>query len=271
MKYDVFISYRRDGGYETAKHLYDLLSREGYSVSFDIDTLRNGDFDTELLKRIDQCKDFILIVNSTAFDRMFDPVFPKEKDWLRCELSYALSKNKNIIPVFLAGVNGFPDSLPADVADVEHKNGPVYNQYYFDDFFRRLKEDFFISRPSKRLRKIVLFSVMSFLIVSLFACIVFYVSNKYKNEVNEFSPTYHSYEIINGTKFYSDYSKLYVGDYVYEDGTFTHKLSSEKNVCGVVISLKTTSEEYKKGWTHGTIMAMSDVNGGERFQWSKNI
>ena len=94
---------------------------------------------------------------------------------------------------------------------------------------------------------------------------------KYKNEVNEFSPTYHSYEIINGTKFYSDYSKLYVGDYVYEDGTFTHKLSSEKNVCGVVISLKTTSEEYKKGWTHGTIMAMSDVNGGERFQWSKNI
>ena len=112
---------------------------------------------------------------------------------------------------------------------------------------------------------------MSFLIVSLFACIVFYVSNKYKNEVNEFSPTYHSYEIINGTKFYSDYSKLYVGDYVYEDGTFTHKLSSEKNVCGVVISLKTTSEEYKKGWTHGTIMAMSDVNGGERFQWSKNI
>ena len=68
MKYDVFISYRRDGGYETAKHLYDLLSREGYSVSFDIDTLRNGNFDTELLKRIDQCKDFILIVNSTAFD-----------------------------------------------------------------------------------------------------------------------------------------------------------------------------------------------------------
>ena len=46
MKYDVFISYRRDGGYETAKHLYDLLSREGYSVSFDIDTLRNCDFDT---------------------------------------------------------------------------------------------------------------------------------------------------------------------------------------------------------------------------------
>ena len=35
-KYDIFISYRRDGGYETAKHLFDLLIRDGYSVSFDI-------------------------------------------------------------------------------------------------------------------------------------------------------------------------------------------------------------------------------------------
>ena len=39
-KYDIFISYRRVGGYETAKHLFDLLSRDGFSVSFDIDTLR---------------------------------------------------------------------------------------------------------------------------------------------------------------------------------------------------------------------------------------
>lgn len=271
MKYDVFISYRRDGGYETAKHLYDLLSREGYSVSFDIDTLRNGNFDTELLKRIDQCKDFILIVNSTAFDRVFDPSFPKEKDWLRCELSYALSKNKNIIPVFLAGVNGFPDSLPVDIADVVRKNGPIYNQYYFDDFFRKLKEDFLISRPAKRIRKIVLYSIMSSLIVLLLACFLFYLTDKYNDDVDNTSSTYNSYETINGTKFYSDYSKLYVGDYVYEDGTFTHKLSTGKRVCGVVISLKTTLEEYKKGWTHGTIMALSDVNGDERFQWSKNI
>ena len=51
--YDIFISYRRKGGYETAKHLFDLLSRDGYKVSFDIDTLRNGDFDISLLKRVE--------------------------------------------------------------------------------------------------------------------------------------------------------------------------------------------------------------------------
>lgn len=26
--YDIFISYRRKGGYETAKNLYDLLTKE---------------------------------------------------------------------------------------------------------------------------------------------------------------------------------------------------------------------------------------------------
>lgn len=63
MAYDIFISYRRRGGFETAKHLYDLLTKDGYRVSFDIDTLRNGDFDTELLRRIDECRDFILILS----------------------------------------------------------------------------------------------------------------------------------------------------------------------------------------------------------------
>lgn len=38
MAYDIFISYRRCGGFETAKHLYDLLTKDGYRVSFDIDT-----------------------------------------------------------------------------------------------------------------------------------------------------------------------------------------------------------------------------------------
>ena len=45
------------------RHLYDLLTKDGYRVSFDIDTLRNGDFDTELLRRIDECRDFILILS----------------------------------------------------------------------------------------------------------------------------------------------------------------------------------------------------------------
>lgn len=50
MTYDIFISYRRQGGHETIKHLFDLLVRDGYTVSFNIAPLCSGDFDTELLK-----------------------------------------------------------------------------------------------------------------------------------------------------------------------------------------------------------------------------
>lgn len=121
MKYDIFISYKREGGYDTAKHLNDLLVRDGYKVSFDIDTLRNGDFDTQLLERIEQCKDFILIVDEHCFDRTLDKDFEPQKDWLRCELAHALKHNKNIVPVFLSNVKGFPDRLPKDIAAVVKK------------------------------------------------------------------------------------------------------------------------------------------------------
>ena len=147
-EYDIFISYRRKGGYDTAKHLYDLLTRDGYSVSFDIDTLRNGDFDVSLLQRIDYCNDFILIVDAHAFDKCMNPSCDRNKDWLRCELAHALLKGKNIIPILLAGVEGFPENLPEDIAAVSRKNGPKHTMYYFDSFYRKLKEDFLVSKPN---------------------------------------------------------------------------------------------------------------------------
>ena len=146
MAYDIFISYRRNGGYETAKHLFDLLSRDGYNVSFDIDTLRNGDFDVELLKRVEECTDFILILNQGAFDRTIDPDFDPQKDWLRQELAHALKLGKNIIPIMLNGFTEFPDNLPTDVARVQKKNGPKYDQYYFDGFYNKLV-DVFLETP----------------------------------------------------------------------------------------------------------------------------
>lgn len=159
-KYDVFISYRREGGYDTAKHLYDLLVRDGYRVCFDIDTLRKGDFDKSLLSGIDSCKDFILIVDENAFDRTLDPNVAPEKDWMRLELAYALKKDKNIIPVFLKSGNSFPDNLPEDIAEVTKKNGPLYNRYYFNDFYKRLKQDFLLSGSYRRKVMLIVISII---------------------------------------------------------------------------------------------------------------
>lgn len=172
MKYDIFISYRREGGYDTAKHLNDLLVRDGYRVSFDIDTLRSGDFDIQLLERIDQCNDFILIVDQHCFDRTLNPCFDPKKDWLRCELAYALKKGKNIIPVFLAGVKGFPEDLPDDLKNVVMKNGPEFNRYHFNSFYNILKDRFLHKLPFYRQKRNVAF-LLAFVLLLLFTIILF--------------------------------------------------------------------------------------------------
>lgn len=171
-KNNIFISYRREGGFDTAKHLYDLLNNDGYSVSFDIDTLRNGQFDVSLFERIKECKDFILIVDKHAFDRTLDKSVDPMSDWMRQELSYALRLKKNIIPIFLNGVDGFPQGLPKDIAEVTKMNGPEYNKYYFNDFYRRIKENFLISKPKKSYNKLIITSLFVLLGLVIAGCVI---------------------------------------------------------------------------------------------------
>ena len=209
MQYDVFISYRREGGFDTAKHLNDLLVRDGYMVSFDIDTLRSGNFDTQLLDRIDQCQDFILIVDQHAFDRTLDPNFNPKMDWLRCELSYALRKQKNIVPVFLAKVNGFPEGLPSDVVNVIKKNGPEYNRYYFNDFYEKLKSSFLISKPHKKTNK---FFILMIVLGLILGSVVFFGGREllnYTNGVNNVTKVA-SFEKITPEINYTDAKKLFI-------------------------------------------------------------
>ena len=140
MANDIFISYRREGGFATANHLNDMLKHDGYSVSFDMDSLGSGNFDTALLKLIDDCTDFILICNDKVFERSLDPTCERKYDWVRNELAYALEKKKNIIPVMLDGFTEFPKNLPADIAEVAHKNAVKYSmEYFYDGFYNKLK------------------------------------------------------------------------------------------------------------------------------------
>ena len=83
--YDIFISYRRDNGWDTAKHLRDILTAKGYSVFFDVDSLRSGNFNTALLDVIKNCTDFIIILSPNSLDRCVN-----EGDWVRRELACAL-------------------------------------------------------------------------------------------------------------------------------------------------------------------------------------
>ena len=81
MKYDIFISYRREGGYDTAKHLNDLLVRDGYRVSFDIDTLRNGDLINCLINFENNVPAVskIISINGIEPSKLVRPIFEEMK------------------------------------------------------------------------------------------------------------------------------------------------------------------------------------------------
>lgn len=81
--YDIFISYRRDGGFEMARLLYDRLQDMGLNVFFDLEELRSGKFNVKLFGAIDDSSNFLLVLPPNSLDRC-----KNEDDWLRIEIEY---------------------------------------------------------------------------------------------------------------------------------------------------------------------------------------
>lgn len=127
-QYQIYLSYRRNGGDILAAFLSDKLVSLGYKVWYDVTSLRAGSFTTQITDAIEQCEDVIVILSPEALDRC---VF--EDDWMRHELKLSISKGKNIIPVFLPGFD-FPSSLPEDIKMLAHYNGVYYSPYHEEVF-----------------------------------------------------------------------------------------------------------------------------------------
>lgn len=123
-KYDAFISYRRDGGSETARLVQmGLKSIANKNCFLDVDELETGKFDTKLLEIISSTLNFILILSPNSLDRCND-----SEDWLTKEISTAIVSGRNIIPIIKDGftfdsLNYLPDSI---------KDLPKYNALRYD-------------------------------------------------------------------------------------------------------------------------------------------
>ncbi len=154
MKYDIFISYRREGGYDTAQLLYDRLTQMRYRVSFDLETLRGGKFNTQLYQRIEQCSDVLVIMSKDSLDLRENP----DDDWFRLEIAHALKHKKNIVPVFLRDFK-FPQKgeLPSDIADLVDYQGVTASQEHFDSVLQRICRNF-KAKPQRRIGMLVGFA-----------------------------------------------------------------------------------------------------------------
>lgn len=118
MKYDIFISYRREGGSEFARSVKSALENKGYSVFLDFDELKDGVFDERILKAIEQAPVFMFILSQHSLDRCVN-----EDDWVRKEIEHAHKLGKHFIPVNKDGDFGsLPAGLPQTIAEVLGRN-----------------------------------------------------------------------------------------------------------------------------------------------------
>lgn len=110
-KYDIFISYRRDGGAQYARILQLMLIQRGYKVFLDYDELTDGVFSEKIISAIKTAPVFMLVLSKGSMARCVN-----EGDWVRREMSSAIEQHKHIIPVNPDnGFDGFPDDMPDDI------------------------------------------------------------------------------------------------------------------------------------------------------------
>lgn len=106
--YDIFISYRRDGGAPYARILQLMLTQRGYNVFLDYDELTDGVFGEHIKNAIKNASIFILVLSAHSMDRCVN-----EDDWVRQEIKLALDEGKQIIPIDPDSTfNGIPENAP---------------------------------------------------------------------------------------------------------------------------------------------------------------
>ncbi len=133
MGYRVFISYRREGGDDMARLIYERLKQDGYEPFFDVEQMRSGKFNDQLYARIAECEDFVLVLPPHGLERCV-----AKDDWVRLEIQEALRLKKNIIPFMMRNFE-FPAELPSDISEIRDYQGVAASQDYFDSAYDRLK------------------------------------------------------------------------------------------------------------------------------------
>jgi hypothetical protein len=165
MTYDIFISYRRDGGFATANLIATKLSHAGYSVFFDVEEMRSGKFNEQLYRHIEQCKDVVLVLPAGALDRC-----ENEEDWLRKEIVHARRSGKNVIPVLLRGFE-WPTKFPDGLEELNLYQGVTASEHSLFDASIQMLKKYLRSRPGywrKLFRAGVAFGIFAALLGAAF-------------------------------------------------------------------------------------------------------
>ena len=142
-RYDIFISYKRKS-LATANNLYYRLTTRGYSTFFDLEEMRRDNFNVQLLNYIENANDVFVILEEGSLDACKNDNW--KEDWFCHEISYALEKEKNIIPILLDGYQ-MPkeDFFPDEMKELSFKNAPEFSFSFFEEYLNKLIERKYIT------------------------------------------------------------------------------------------------------------------------------
>jgi len=134
MAYDLFISYRRETGAETARAIRTGLSHHGVRSFIDVDDLGSQQFDDRIFREIELAPGFLVILTPGSLDRCSN-----ENDWLRREIAYAIAMRRNVIMLLKDGfVLPAQEKLPPDLRALPSCEKIEYSHIYYDAMIAEL-------------------------------------------------------------------------------------------------------------------------------------
>jgi len=179
-QYDIFISYRREGGFESAKMVQEKLKGLGYRVFLDFEDLRTGKFNEQLYSVISGCNDFVVIMSPGCLDRCQHP-----DDWLRLEVIHALQNKRNFIPIMLRNFK-WSEKMPSGMEDLKFMNGLSASDEFFDAFIKRLISQL-KSKPSIIRKFKRLWVILAIAITTVTSFLFLYSSYESKRQLEQVS------------------------------------------------------------------------------------
>ncbi len=102
----------------------------------DVDDLGPKQFGERLLREIESVPNFVLVLSPGTMDRC-----EEHDDWLRREISHAITTHRNIVPLMVDEFQYPPtEKIPDELEELLHHNGVNYSHEYFAATFDKLSD-----------------------------------------------------------------------------------------------------------------------------------
>jgi hypothetical protein len=176
---DVSICYRLSGGgFRIAAMMHERFEQLNFRTFMDAESLDGGMFDEQLRAQIDNCEDIIVIIGLDGQDR-----YQNENRRVQQETAYAITIDRNIVPIFLHDYSSLKESFSADINEGAIFQGLENSRKLLNAFFVEQQKMRQSKRPTQNRIKKQLLPIVLIVIVFADTFLFMYNYNRQKEVV----------------------------------------------------------------------------------------